>query len=549
MKKCRRFIRKIPVSVLVLLIMISGFFYAPMKVDAADTVVSDSISISKTLNDYYNVRFIFESEEFDLLSGIDPDKYYSVEYTLDGYFQTSKYLNLYSVYFNYGNHQMGYFESIQKDSNDTTFKREFKTSGVLVGLGSSFQDNVFTGNTFTLSNTSGTVTATLDYDIRIDSVSVVSSEQSGDYQSGYNAGYAAGLAQGESNGYSSGYDAGYTEGESTGYDSGFQAGVDSVDTQSYYDAGYTAGYDAGYREGYDSGYDDGYDDAMSRVEGWGADGSDYPVILYSDAAEPLYTDSIEVRTSSDVEILNYDTVTSFRRFTDVIDIDPDHTYSLSVLTSLPQVQDNNLNYAYYDLFITLGGREYPLNQYGMYYKLNAFIPGDVFTDDIGLGVRLYGAYSNSSSAVEGTFRLYFDNTAVELFDYGPSGNTQNHIANQTDQLTNGYDSSVGDSTSSAFSDGVLEYETVEGSLFTSAKTGLTDYQFFDIQSVPAVVTGLSFVTSIMTGIFNSMGGASGAGIVLSVLFSVMLVSIVAGLYRYFVSSGRSGKHDKKGGGK
>jgi len=184
----------------------------------------------------------------------------------------------------------------------------------------------------------------------------------------------------------------------------------------------------------------------------------------------------------------------------------------------------------------------------MIYQMKAFVPGDILTDDVSLGVRLYGAYCNDSSTIEGSFQLYYSDTAFEIYDYGPAGDTQNHIANQTDQLTNGFDSSSGDEMASEFSDGVAEYEEVEGSLFTSAKSSLQDYQFFDLQSIPAVITGLSFVTSIMTSIFNSMGGVSGAGIVLSVLFSVMLVSVVSGLYRYYVSSGKSGKHDKKGGG-
>lgn len=52
-----------------------------------------------------------------------------------------------------------------------------------------------------------------------------------------------------------------------------------------------------------------------------------------------------------------------------------------------------------------------------------------------------------------------------------------------------------------------------------------------------MVTGISFVTATMTGWFNNAGGASGVGIVLSILFSVMLVAMVLGLYRWYQSKG------------
>lgn len=50
---------------------------------------------------------------------------------------------------------------------------------------------------------------------------------------------------------------------------------------------------------------------------------------------------------------------------------------------------------------------------------------------------------------------------------------------------------------------------------------------------------MSFVTSMMTSVFVSMGGETGpVGIVLSVLFSVMIVSLAIGLYRFYVSKGK-----------
>ena len=110
---------------------------------------------------------------------------------------------------------------------------------------------------------------------------------------------------------------------------------------------------------------------------------------------------------------------------------------------------------------------------------------------------------------------------------------QNETNNKLDNITNGYDSSSGDAASGKLDGSVSDFEQAEGSIFDSAQGHLKDFEFFDFNSIPAVVTGLSFVTSSMTAVFDAMGGLSGAGIVLSVLFAVMFLSIVIGLYRYF----------------
>ena len=66
---------------------------------------------------------------------------------------------------------------------------------------------------------------------------------------------------------------------------------------------------------------------------------------------------------------------------------------------------------------------------------------------------------------------------------------------------------------------------------------MKDFTFFDFESVPAMITGMSFIGSIMGSWFNQAGGASGVGIVLSILFSVILVAMVLGLYRWYQSRG------------
>ena len=115
------------------------------------------------------------------------------------------------------------------------------------------------------------------------------------------------------------------------------------------------------------------------------------------------------------------------------------------------------------------------------------------------------------------------------------------LKTQMNDLKNGFDSSAGQSMNESFAASVNDYQTTEESLFSSAQSGLDSFTFVDFSSYPALVTSMSFVTSMMNAVYGAMGGETGPiGIVLSVLFSVMLVSMVIGLYRFY--------QDKKGGG-
>lgn len=110
-----------------------------------------------------------------------------------------------------------------------------------------------------------------------------------------------------------------------------------------------------------------------------------------------------------------------------------------------------------------------------------------------------------------------------------------------DNLTSGYDASAGSLVNDDLSASLTGYETSQDSLFSAAQSGLDSFTFVDFSSYPTLVTSMSFVNSLMTSVFASMGGESGpAGIVLTVLFSVMLVSMIIGLYRYFQSKGGDG---------
>ncbi len=100
-------------------------------------------------------------------------------------------------------------------------------------------------------------------------------------------------------------------------------------------------------------------------------------------------------------------------------------------------------------------------------------------------------------------------------------------------ITDGYDDSAGNQVSSDFESSVGSYNEAEDSIFTSSESALDGFSFFDWSGYTGIATGVSFVSSLMVSIYNNFGGMSGIGIVLSVLFSVMFLAIVIGLYRYF----------------
>lgn len=106
-----------------------------------------------------------------------------------------------------------------------------------------------------------------------------------------------------------------------------------------------------------------------------------------------------------------------------------------------------------------------------------------------------------------------------------------------DTLTDGYNSDSGSAAADSFGQGVSEYDQAEGSLFDSASTSIGDFSFISLDSVPAVTTSISFVSSIMTMIFDQSGGLTGAGIVMSISLCALIGSIVVGIYRYWHKDG------------
>lgn len=114
-----------------------------------------------------------------------------------------------------------------------------------------------------------------------------------------------------------------------------------------------------------------------------------------------------------------------------------------------------------------------------------------------------------------------------------TGETTDAVNNGFDQAMNGYDDSTGDQVSSDFESGVNDYDHVEDNLFNTSTGALQGFEFFDFGSFSAVTSGLSFCSSLLTSIYENFGGLNGIGIVISVLFSVLFMAIVIGLFRYY----------------
>lgn len=540
--KCRAMTRIMHICV-VLVVMVSVFFYVPMEVSAEVSGTSSSWNrdlfyargtdaVTFDFSQYLNSGDGYYIVEFDVNSNWFCDNYVFWWRHLTTYFKVSGFeYSAYDFGPEGGGQVMRYTYTphmkIMVDSSDPVMIVSYE--GV-------------PDAEYEMSN----VVYSLSYNVFNVSAVKLSSSDSNDYQNGYNAGFSAG----ESAGYGNGYSQGFTDGEASVdtdaiYDEAFQAGKDSVDTQSYYDAGYQAGYQVAYSEGYESGYNVGYQDAMDRIANWGADTSDYPLLIQqTDGTFDLQFDFIQPARVDDV-ISDY---CDIGRYYSGIDFNPNHTYRLD-FTYHDFEYDYSDSYftAAYSFWLYWGSCSFPITVGTKDDITSSFY---ISGDHIGTGLKFRCDVSSLEAFSEyfGVLHYYINDCTLKLYDMGPSGDTQNHIANQTDQLTNGYDSSQGAAVNDDFKASVNEYHTAEDSLFSTATTSLENFTFLDFTSITGMVTSLSFVTSIMTSIYMAMGGDTGAsGIILAVLFSVMLVSMAIGLYRYYVSNGKSDGSGKGGG--
>ena len=229
-----------------------------------------------------------------------------------------------------------------------------------------------------------------------------------------------------------------------------------------------------------------------------------------------------------------------------------YAYKISVSTSNTALTRSLVNKAWY-LVGTRSDVQDGSADIGLSFFQNAAATHNYFVETNNLPVDIYAGVlfffvngENQTAAYDLYSNIKIEYTPYSRTEYNQildsMGDINSNISEQSDKLMNGYDSSAGQSMNEDFSASLMEYQTAGDSLFNEAQSGLDGFTFVDFSSYPALVTSMSFVTSMMTSVFGAMGGESGpAGIVLSVLFSVMIVSMAIGLYRFY-----SGKKDGDG---
>lgn len=524
------------------------FSFSGIKSEAA--TVEHSGSVESPVSNYTN-------HEVDSFTGIslypnaDPDTVYEVKLYLFYNVVFSKSVSFRNFVISVGDVPIYTADNAGNTTGSSTQHYLGRTTTVYL-KGSKLINQTISAQYRFLLSSSGNITYNSMLEYRVDSITAISGDAEAAYEEGYNAGYSDGSSAGYNAGYETGYSSGSSAGYNAGYETGYSAGINSVDTQSYYDRGYQTGQAAGYSSGYESGYESGYQQAMSVIESWGADTNIYPTefvnIDLEDNTLSFLTDIDNYAYYKNTDgsgFYRYSFTGQYLGTNGMIntiseDFNPNHVYKIILTDFYTDLDGNGVFY------LDLGKSSFKFAEKSSENKRDVY--GFSIGYELGnqIGYRVEGITDSESSY--SSMYVYFDRLII--MDYGPIGNTQNHIANQTNDLTNGYDSTAGESASSTFADNAASYEQAESNIFTSAKSDLNNFQFYDIGSNSAVLVGLSFVASTMTAIFGAMGGLSGgAGIVLSVLFSVMLVSIVIGTYRYFVSSGKTGSSGSKKGGK
>ena len=354
----------------------------------------------------------------------------------------------------------------------------------------------------------------------------------------YNQGYTEGLQEGFQNGlssvdtqsyYNSGYNAGVQAGKdsvdtqsyyNSGYNAGVQAGKDSVDTQAFYDSGYAAGYSAGtdagyeagyeaaYNDGYDDGYGSGWDDAMAAVDSWGADTSNYPLLVMSDShGDYLYESYVANDFTFPYDLKLQQTWRSYD-----LKINPDHTYmveidfsGLDVYSTTSSVTGSKAYWESVDVFADIGGILYSLGSTNSVF----YVPGNRMSNIFDVGVIINDLYAFLSSSDHGlTCCWKYDSLDFKIYDCGPSGNTQNHIANQTDQMmnTSPENEDAFKDANSSFNDTVSDAQDVEHSLTDQAfsDVGNAADEFFQ-QPTTDILAGAAFYSACVTGLYNNLG--------------------------------------------
>jgi len=479
-----------------ILLFVSLLFTSSFVSNASSFTFDDSSSKNVTTSATNGVFYGYSTDYITFATDLDPDAYY--EMSMDLYYMLSSSVS--GVKVNSARLLLGKYILSTAWSYTLPLGASFSQTIVVKGSDLMNATMKFDFAGYLTSSTAVTTNMTYDFDVSVTSLVKLSTEVSEEYESGYQAGYS----DGESAGYGSGYSDGYATGESEGYESGYQAGVNSVDTQSYYDLGYASGWDAGYLTGWDDGYAVGYQDAMDRISSWGADTSDYPKLLNSNVNNTSdITFDVTIKSSIPTQ---YESFFSWK-----IDrnLNPNHTYMFEVEADPINISSSD-EYAFIinkaPLYLDVGGISYLISNFESNYNDKFYVPGDRMSSAFAFVWRPYCAYMGDSML--NTHGRGSTNIVWKLYDCGPSGDTQNHIANQTDQLmnTDPDNTDAFNDSNESFNDTVNDAHSVEQSLTDNAFTnvGSATSEYFT-QPSTNVLAGAAFYTACINGLYNNMG--------------------------------------------
>lgn len=296
-------------------------------------------------------------------------------------------------------------------------------------------------------------------------------------------------------------------------------------------AGQTSGYESGYSSGYASGESAGKDAANQEFEKWGYDSTEYPALVgsYDFGEFPLVPQGQFGGVNSVMDMV--DDNTFYTRFA----INPLHIYKyvIKLNCGTPVPSSSSLKLGFTSLELSSGDTSLlTMSQtYALGTAVNVYARGDCISDAINLRAVVHGAGVTKAGLynVDVPVRSFL----VDVYDMGYADGQQNLTAKQTEDLTQGYDSSAGNTAKDNLQSELDPADESADSLFTDAHTGLDNFTFFDFNSIPAVVTGLSFVSTMLVSMYTALGGLSGVGIVLSCLFTILIISLLIGLYKYY----------------
>lgn len=409
------------------------------------------------------------------------------------------------------------------------------------------------------------------------------------YDYAYNQGVQDGQNSVDTDQY---YDHGFLDGvNSVDTDSYFQAGYQAGLTSGY-DAAYSEGYNSGFNLGYAEAYKDIKNEVLEDLGSSGtSEGESFTVVQDLDISdsnltfneanttlpsvyeyesdfeyELLYSESFHefseyngepfgdsytsyesmIESQSDLRAFSYYYTGAKKLFTADQSA---YAYKIELQLANTSYEQNNILWArntigkWSDIMsgkseLGLGFSNGSVGNF-TYYIVTDNIPADIYSAIL----FYYKTTDYSDTSFDLSSKMTFKITPYSRNEYAAMmqnmdqnfDDLEDALSKEFEDLKNGYDTSDGDNSNNDLDDSLDGFSEAEDSLFEDSKSSLSDFEFFDFNSVPAMLTGISFVTASMTSIYNAMGGNSGIGIILSVLFSVMLISICLGIYKRYQS--------------